>query len=85
MGVTVPVIAQGARVEVQRGPFPTDPRLLGRSGRVVDASEYRAHKYGVVLDGESDARYFRPEELKVVEAPALPPEREAAKARRALP
>ena len=40
---------------------------------------------GVVLDGEAAPRTFARSELQVEEAPKLPPEREAAKQRRALP
>jgi hypothetical protein len=52
---------------------------------VVAASEYRTQSLGVVLDGDREARFFMPAELEVVEQPALPPEREQAKLRRALP
>jgi hypothetical protein len=52
---------------------------------VVDASDYYAHELGVVLDGEQTARYFLPAELEVTDLPPLPPEREAAKRRPALP
>jgi hypothetical protein len=38
-----------------------------------------------VLDGESAVRYFTPGELEVVTLLPLPPERESAKAKRALP
>ena len=85
MGVTIPLLPMGARVQVRRGPYPLEAGLEGRSGVVTDASEYRPHRYGVLLDGEQATRYFRPEELSVTEAPALPPEREDAKRRRALP
>jgi hypothetical protein len=52
---------------------------------VVNASEYRNQALGVVLDGDSATRYFTPGELEVVEQLPLPPERETAKGRRALP
>jgi hypothetical protein len=51
----------------------------------VEASEYRAHRYGVVLDGETSPRWFRPEELVVQETPQLPADGVEAKRRRALP
>ena len=38
---------------------------------------------GVVLDGTDEVRYFAPEELEITAAEALPPDREAAKQRRA--
>jgi hypothetical protein len=85
MAVTGALIPQGTRVRIQRGVLPLDPAVVGRTGTVVDASEYRAHSYGVLLDGDAEMRYFAPDELQVVEAPALPPDREAARQRRALP
>jgi len=85
MGVSIPLLPQGARVRVQRGTWPLEQGTEGRTGTVVDASEYRAHRYGVVLDGESNARVFRPEELVVEETPQLPPDSVDAKRRRALP
>jgi hypothetical protein len=85
MGVAIPLLPQGARVRVQRGTWPLESGTEGRTGTVVDASEYRAHRYGVVLDGETGARFFRPEELVVQETPQLPPDTVDAKRRRALP
>jgi hypothetical protein len=52
---------------------------------VLAASEYSTNALGVVLDGESSTRYFAPGELEVVAQVPLPPERETAKSRRALP
>jgi hypothetical protein len=52
---------------------------------VTDASEYRPHRYGVTLDGEQTTRFFRPEELAIVDTPAAPADVAAAKRRRALP
>jgi hypothetical protein len=85
MGVSIPLVPQGGRVRVQRGQWPLESGVEGRAGTVTDASEYRAHRYGVVLDGEASARYFRPEELAVLETPQLPPDGVEAKRRRALP
>ena len=85
MGVSIPILPQGMRVQVRRGPFPLEAGLEGRTGSVTDASEYRPHRYGVVLDGDANVRYFRPEELVALETPALTPDREDAKRRRALP
>jgi hypothetical protein len=59
--------------------------VTGRTGVVVSASEYQPESLGVVLDGDREIRFFMPSELAVVEQPALPPEREQAKLRRALP
>jgi hypothetical protein len=85
MAVTGGLIPMGTRVRVRRGEFPLDPSLVGRSGTVVDTSEYRPHAYGVVLDGDQEQRMFGPDELEVTEERALPPDREAARRRRALP
>lgn len=85
MAVVGALLPEGTRVRVRRGPLPLDPAAIGRTGTVVEASEYRAHRYGVLLDGDREARFFTPEELEAVEAPALAPEREEARRRRALP
>lgn len=85
MSVPIAVLPEGTRVRIRRGSLPQDPAVSGRTGVVVDASEYRNQALGVVLDGESVTRYFTPGELEVVEQLPLPPERETAKGRRALP
>lgn len=85
MTVRIPRIPAGARVRVQRGTAPLDAALVGRSGTVLEASEYHVEKLAVVLDGEEDARTFAPEELEVLEEDLLPPERQEARLRRALP
>lgn len=85
MAITSAPISEGTRVRIRRGVFPIDPVAIGRTGTVVDASEYRAHSYGVVLDGDEEVRFFAPPELEVMEEVALAPEREEAKGRRALP
>jgi hypothetical protein len=85
MTVPIPVVPAGARVRVRRGKLPVDPALLGRTGIVVEASEYRPQSYGVALDGETTVRVFATEELEVLAYDALPPERQEAKQRRALP
>ena len=78
-------VPEGSRVKIKRGLFPQDPALLGRTGTVVNASEYRTQNVGVALDGSTEVRYFAPEELEVTEEKALPPDQEAAKRRRSLP
>lgn len=79
-------IPEGTRIRVkQLANFPQDPAVLGRAGTVVMASEYQPQLVGVALDGGTEVRYFAPEELEITKEPALPPEREAAKQRRALP
>ena len=85
MGVIVPLIPNGTPVQVRRARWPIDARMTGRTGIVVDASEYSPQRYGVRLEGEEQTRYFRPEELEVTEPLALPPEQAAARKRRALP
>lgn len=80
------MIAEGTRVRIRRGALPLDGALVGRTGTVVETSAYHAHRYGVVLDGAQEKLMLAPTELEVVESPPLvPPDREAAKGRRALP
>jgi hypothetical protein len=86
MAIPYAALPEGTRVKIVSGVLPQDPALIGRMGLVLAATEYAPQSLGVTLDGESVPRYFRPEELEVVsEPPLLPPEREAAKQRRALP
>ena len=80
------LIPVGSRVEIRRGRFPMDPGLLGRTGTVVENSQYYAHKVSVTLDGEGEIRTFAPGELEVVEGrAALPPDHEEARKRLARP
>jgi hypothetical protein len=86
MAIPWVAVPEGSRVRVIQAPqFPQDPEVLGRAGTVVIASEYHTQSLGVVLDGEREPRYFAPRELETITEPALPPEREEAKTRRALP
>lgn len=85
MAIPFAALAEGTRVKVKQGNFPLDPVVRGRNGLVVAASEYNTQGLGVILDGESEIRYFGPSELESTSEPALPPEREAAKRRSALP
>ncbi len=85
MAIPFAALPEGTRVKIVQGPFPQDPALVGKSGMVIAASEYQPERIGVVLDGESVPRYFALSELEVTSEPQLPPEREAAKGRRALP
>jgi hypothetical protein len=78
-------VPEGTRVKIKQADFPQDPMLLGRTGVVVAASEYQTQSVGVALDNSTEVRYFSPDELEVTHAPALPPDREAAKQRRSLP
>lgn len=79
------LMSSGTRVRVRRAGAPLDPAVVGRTGTVVDSTPYRARSYGVILDGEGEIRMFAPAELEVVERRSLPPDREEAKGRRALP
>ena len=80
------LIPVGARVTVKRGRFPVDPALLGRTGTVVESSQYSAHQVSVTLDGETEIRVFEPGELEVPGAPAaLPPDHQEARKRLARP
>ena len=86
MAIPFAALPEGTRVRVQRGDVPQDPALIGRTGVVTSASDYRTRSLGVVLDGEGTVRMFTPAELEVTDAVVLvPPEREAAKRLRALP
>ena len=85
MAIRIAALPDGTRVKVRRGALPQDPALIGRTGTLVVATEYRDNALGVVLDGEQSPRWFTPGELEVVTELALPPERESAKRRPALP
>lgn len=85
MAIRIAPLPQGTRVRVQRADVPQDPSLTGLTGTVVATSEYLPHEVGVVLDDDSALRYFTPAELEVIEELPVPPERIAAKQRRALP
>ena len=79
-------IPEGTRVRVKQIPaLPQDPAVIDRTGIVIAASEYQTEIVGVALDGSTEVRYFTPAELEITSEVALPPEREAAKQRRALP
>ncbi len=54
---------QGTVVRIRKGSFPLDPTLVGRVGVVVQLDEYHPDRYGVVLEGESEVREFREDEL----------------------
>jgi hypothetical protein len=58
------VYAQGARVRVRRGRFPIDPRVLGKTGLIVQVDDYRPGRYGIVLDDETEQREFNEDELE---------------------
>ncbi|MBT8338276.1 MAG: hypothetical protein KJO11_16935 [Gemmatimonadetes bacterium] len=63
MTLHVPIHPEGTRIEIRRGRMPLDSALVGRTGTVVELSDYRPGRYGVVLDGEEQIREFREDEL----------------------
>lgn len=85
--MVVPIVRlpEGTRVRVSQANLPLDPALIGRTGTIVFASEYQVGREYVALDGEDQPRVFRTEELEVIEALPLPPERQQAKLRPPLP
>ena len=62
--IRISVYPQGARVRVRRGRYPIDPRLVGKTGLIVDTDDYRPGRYGVVLDEETDQREFTEDEIE---------------------
>jgi hypothetical protein len=53
---------------------------------VVASTEYRDNMVGVLLDGETRPRWFRPAELETTQdVPLIPAERLAAKQIKSLP
>lgn len=71
--------APGTRVEVRRGSFPIDRKLVGRRGLVVEVDEYRQGRYGVQLDDEERVRDFAEGELlPLTDEPKPEPDRGSA-------
>lgn len=85
MSIRMARLPEGTRVRVLGANLPLEPGTRGRMGTVVVAVDRESERLGVSLDGETRVRTFMPAELEVVEAVPLPPEREAAKSRPALP
>lgn len=85
MAIEMAVLPQGTRVRVRQADLPMEEGIPGRTGTVVVASDYASRRLGVALDGEQRIRMFTPAELEVVQEVPLPPERETAKKRPALP
>lgn len=67
MTLPTAVHPQGSRVRIRRGRLPMDPGLVGRAGTVVELSDYRWNRYGVVLDGEDTVRDFKDDEVERAE------------------
>jgi hypothetical protein len=70
-----PRYARGTRVEIKPGPFPMAPELVGRTGLVVETSDYAPRKYGIELDGESRVREFHEDELQPLVERPMPAEK----------
>ena len=80
------VLPHGTRVRIKRGPFPSDPGLIGQPGTVVEHSPYFPPHVGVTLDGDPRIYTFAPGELEILDGPqALPADRETAKKRLSRP
>ena len=86
MAIRTAPLPEGTRVRVVRSDVPQDPSTTGQTGSVVQASEYRDNAVAVVLDGETQFRWFRPAELETTQdVPLIPAERLAAKQIKSLP
>jgi hypothetical protein len=59
--------SQGARVRIKKGAFPMARDLIGKTGVVVELSDYRPGRYGVVLDAETKIRDFSEDELEPIQ------------------
>jgi len=79
------LLQEGTRVKVRRADMPLESGVVGRTGMVVDSDRYRPQRYGVILDGETQVRYFAPNELEHSEQPLVEPDAAAAKKRLARP
>ena len=86
MSIRTAPLPEGTRVKVLRSDVPQDPSTTGQPGVVVASSEYRDNMVGVLLDGETRPRWFRPAELETTQdVPLIPAERLAAKQIKSLP
>lgn len=85
MSIRLARLPEGTRVRVLGANLPLPPGTRGSKGTVVEAVDRNNERLGITLDGEDGIRWFMPAELEVIEEVALPPEREAAKSRPALP
>ena len=86
MSIRTAPLPEGTRVKVLRWDLPQDPSTTGQNGVVVASTEYRDNMVGVLLDGETRPRWFRPAELETTQdVPLIPAERLAAKQIKSLP
>ncbi len=79
------LLQAGTRVKVRRADMPLESAVVGRAGMVVDSDPYRPNRYGVILDGETEVRYFAPKELEHAGQDLLEPDEAAARKRLARP
>lgn len=79
------LLQEGTRVKIRRADMPLESGIIGRTGMVVDSDPYRPHRYGVILDGEAQVRYFAPRELEHAEQPLVTSDQAPAKKRLARP
>lgn len=55
---------EGTRVRIQKGSFPLEPAVIGRTGMVMNHDRANPHKVNVQLDGEEQLRTFMDFELE---------------------
>lgn len=79
------LLEQGTRVKIRRAEMPLESDMVGRTGMVVDSDPYRPNRYGVILDGEVQVRYFAPNELAHAEQALVESDEAAARKRLARP
>jgi len=69
-----PIYTPGMRVTTQRGSFPIDQALIGRTGLILAINGVTPVRYGVTLDGETEQREFSEDELVPLGAGRSPAE-----------
>ncbi|MFW6206917.1 MAG: hypothetical protein ACOC5J_03180 [Gemmatimonadota bacterium] len=80
------VLPHGTRVRVKRGRYPVAADLVGRTGVVVEHSQYFPNRVDVSLDGDPRIHTFALDETELVSVPAaLTSDRVDAKKRLARP
>ncbi|MEJ2187062.1 MAG: hypothetical protein P8Z36_14190 [Gemmatimonadota bacterium] len=79
------LLQQGTRVKIRRAEMPLESGVVGRTGMVVDSDPYRPNRYGVILNGETQVRYFAPQELEHAEQALVEPDQSSARKRLARP
>jgi hypothetical protein len=79
------LLQEGTRVKIRRADMPLQSGVVGRTGMVVDSDPYRPNRYGVILDGEVQVRYFAPNELEHAEQALVASDEAPARKRLARP